>query len=295
MTRIVFIYGLVDPVTDDVRYVGKSVDPLSRFAQHLRDQTATRRGRWIRSLLAQDLRPGLMLLEVVTGDWQVAERQWIAAYRAAGGDITNHTDGGDGISGLDAEARARLSAIMTQRLADPEVRARIFTPERAAAISRALTGRPKTAAHVAKLSQNQPGRTLTEEHRAKISAALIGNQYALGLRHSDATKARLAEASRGNHYSLGRVLPYEEKLQRSLNGRQAKTAEHRQRISAGLRRSWEAGRGGGGVPSAIAWPPYEEVEARVAKATTKAVATELGVKPGTLSAFLYRNRKARVT
>jgi hypothetical protein len=49
----------------------------------------------------------------------------------------------------------------------------------------------------------------------------MGNQYALGFRHTDETKAILADRSRGNSYAKGRVMPGYEKLQRSkaLKGR----------------------------------------------------------------------------
>lgn len=68
----------------------------------------------------------------------------------------------------------------------------------------------------------------------KVSASLLGHPV------SEETRAKLAEASRGNKYSLGRPVPSErrEKISKSLKGRfkdKVFSPETRARISAGLR------------------------------------------------------------
>lgn len=96
VAKAISIYGLVDPRTGQLRYVGKANDLASRLKSHLRD--AKRRDtpvyRWIRKLLTQGVGPSIRLLEECTGDWREAERRIIAEYREAG-TLLNVADGGD--------------------------------------------------------------------------------------------------------------------------------------------------------------------------------------------------------
>lgn len=90
------IYGLADPVTGEVRYIGKSNNPTRRFKDHLRQ-----RGRrypvyqWIESLRQRGLTPGLVIIEASPTDWREAERRLIAEARGRGDRILNVADGGD--------------------------------------------------------------------------------------------------------------------------------------------------------------------------------------------------------
>jgi hypothetical protein len=92
----VTIYGLVDPRTGVVRYVGKANDSAKRLKTHIRD--ARRRNSpvhcWIRKLAGVGLTPEMRVLEAVEGDWREVERRLIAEYRAAG-KLLNVADGGD--------------------------------------------------------------------------------------------------------------------------------------------------------------------------------------------------------
>ena len=217
-----FIYALGDPRTGAVRYIGKATSISRRLKAHRNEKRDTRKCRWLAALARESMTPQITILEDVPGDqWQNAEIQWIAHFKEQGCDLCNHTAGGEGLNQPNAETRAKIAANQTQRMADPCYRAKIFTAERAARISDALKGRPKSAEHIVKLRQNRMGHKLPADARARISQALRGNQCAKGLVHSDETLARLAEASRGNKHALGRVMPEHEKAQRSaaLKGR----------------------------------------------------------------------------
>lgn len=95
------IYALVDPVTREVHYVGKSTDPRKRLSFHLSKKSLTTdnpKNRWLRSLLSKGLRPLLIVLQTVTnGKWAEAERAWIVQGRMIGWPITNTSDGGEGV------------------------------------------------------------------------------------------------------------------------------------------------------------------------------------------------------
>lgn len=85
MKKRTVIYGLFDPDTPLIRYVGKtSLSPRVRWNAHLtRARTGrcrTPSGLWIRSLLDEGRQPLMVLLDSVEGDGGQAERQWITLF-----------------------------------------------------------------------------------------------------------------------------------------------------------------------------------------------------------------------
>lgn len=96
----VFIYAHNCPITGRARYIGKSKAPRRRLKDHLlraRENTS-HQANWIRSLSARGLRPVLEILdEVPETEWQFWEREWIRLYKSLGFDLTNSTDGGEGV------------------------------------------------------------------------------------------------------------------------------------------------------------------------------------------------------
>lgn len=100
------IYGLIDPRTGELRYVGKTVlDPRRRLGVHRWRAVAAPHKRhsmaWILSLAAEGLKPETIVFETVPagGDWVQAEQFWIAYFRMIGADLCNHTAGGEGQTG----------------------------------------------------------------------------------------------------------------------------------------------------------------------------------------------------
>lgn len=195
------IYVLIDPRSNEVRYVGWSSDVRARFGAHLREakRARTHKERWIAGLLAAGLRPICEVVETGLGEgWADAERRQIADYRAAGARLTNATDGGDGISGYRAtpEYRARLSAMRKGRPASPasvEGARRFWTGRKHTAdarenmrrAQRAYPRTPKQQAAARALSQYNTGRPMLPQVREAIRQANTG-------RHpSEETRAKL--------------------------------------------------------------------------------------------------------
>ena len=106
-----YIYGLHDPRTGELRYIGKSDNPRERLAQHLREDRGTYRASWVRHLKNAGLKPALSVIDAGDrgSDWAWMERLYIAAARASGARLTNITDGGEGTRGLPPETLKRMA------------------------------------------------------------------------------------------------------------------------------------------------------------------------------------------
>lgn len=172
----IFIYGLVDPETRGVRYVGKSIRPFERLTSHMNEPPGCHRTHWLRELRSRGLKPTMIVLQVFADGeaWQESERFWIAEGKRRGWNLTNNTIGGDGVPGLSPEARARISAASSSRRYGPEVRAKIgaasrgrrASPERKARMRALMTGRTFTPDWIAKIRDGL--RKLTDEDIAAI-------------------------------------------------------------------------------------------------------------------------------
>lgn len=88
------IYGLTDPDTGAVRYVGRTIEVIEqRLREHISvslRKSQCGRSRWIRELHQQGNRPGIVLIEEVDAlEAMAAEAYWIAEYRASTPDLLN--------------------------------------------------------------------------------------------------------------------------------------------------------------------------------------------------------------
>lgn len=93
-----FIYTLIDPVTNKIRYVGKSNFPKKRLYDHIRTchRTHTHKNNWIKSLLENGHKPILEVIdEVPMCEWQLWEMYWIDKLKDDN-ELTNTSCGGNG-------------------------------------------------------------------------------------------------------------------------------------------------------------------------------------------------------
>lgn len=99
------IYGLVHPETQEVRYIGRSNNGLSRPLKHMMKSSYENPQRrhfpvycWIRSLLKKGLEPCIVILETVEKESSLnsVEVELIAKHRLAGMRLLNCTAGGGG-------------------------------------------------------------------------------------------------------------------------------------------------------------------------------------------------------
>jgi hypothetical protein len=209
-----YIYTLAEPLTDEVRYVGKTTNPLKRLARHnRRDGRCRHCSNWIGELHRRGLKPKMEDLEVFPdsddNDWQESEAFWISYLRFLGCRLTNLESGGRGGKSPCAETRAKISAAGLGRK---------MSPEFCANMSAARLGKKATPEHIAKMRAANLGKKATPETCAKLSAAKLGKN--LGKKLSPETRAKISAAKLGKKLSpehraklsaaqLGRRMPPE--------------------------------------------------------------------------------------
>jgi hypothetical protein len=196
------IYGLIDPRTRLVRYVGQSCRGLDRVRRHRwkSSKDGTHCARWIRSLRRDGLEFDATVLERVEGseDLNTAERYWIAYGRASGWPLTNLTSGGDGgLAGyvFSAESRARIGDAHRGMTHTPEARAKmsrahagkVLSAEHRAKCGRHSRGKVRPSDVVQRISNAKRGMTFTDEHRQALSEA--AKRRAARARNVDGTYA----------------------------------------------------------------------------------------------------------
>ena len=93
------IYVLIDPRTNQVRYVGKANNISERYKAHLNRarKHQIHKKNWIASLKREGLKPIIEIIDVVPiNDWILWETYWISQFKAWGFELINYTNGGDG-------------------------------------------------------------------------------------------------------------------------------------------------------------------------------------------------------
>lgn len=225
LERDTTIYGLIDPRTSQLRYVGKTVlglqDRLNRHCNESNTEIKNHRVDWIRNLAKAGLRPEIIELETVRADWIEAEQFWISYMRFIGCELVNATFGGEGAPGIKPTRLARLrmsrsqlgrkhSAATRKKISESNMGKRhtaltleklrrsqkrrqkrspsvppVLTDEIKLKISKSLTGRKHSLSTRIKMSRSQTGRVHTQETKDKISA---GNK---GLKRTDEMRAAM--------------------------------------------------------------------------------------------------------
>lgn len=188
--KTTFIYTLSDR-DGHIRYVGKANDPQKRFTDHIYDKKKTHKSTWIRSL---GYKPILEILdEIAIDDWQFWEMYWIAQCKAWGHHLTNHTNGGEGVSKgnvLSDEHKRKLSEALsgekhpmygkkhTPLSLEKMSKARIgftHTDDAKQKISIGNKGKKLTYEQRKRMSDVRKGKTLSKEHRENLSKSHLGN------------------------------------------------------------------------------------------------------------------------
>lgn len=165
-----YIYGLLDPRTNQIRYVGKSKNPARRYKEHIKkDKYNPYKDAWTSQLKAVGLLPELRIFEHAEGrDIDALECLWIAKCKEFGCSLTNLAVGG---TGGDTGVYRTFSEEERRALSD----ARKGPGNPMYGKSGWNAGLKMTAEHCAKLSEAHKDIPLSEAHRRNIGIANTGH------------------------------------------------------------------------------------------------------------------------
>lgn len=196
----VYIYGLICPLGQEIRYVGKTINLKSRLKNHLfnvNHSNGPHRKNWIKKLLSKNIFPVLTVLEISNNEnWAEREKYWIRYLKNKGNNLTNISIGGRGITTgrpLSEETKKKIGDANRGRRHTEETKKKI----RAKNIGRILTlvQRKKLSESLKKADHSwKIGCKLSEEHKSNISVALKGKKKPL---RSKEHAAKIAAANKG--------------------------------------------------------------------------------------------------
>lgn len=139
MKSKIFIYGLQDPRSYEIRYVGQTAKGNKRFKGHVgarnnNREKHTNKALWLRELDAVGLAPIFVVLEYVDKIENLtrAERFWIdIAKTALGTRLFNKQNGGNAITGYkqSEQTKKKMSEIKLKAWRDPEFRAKTIAAQ----------------------------------------------------------------------------------------------------------------------------------------------------------------------
>lgn len=172
--RKVKIYKLIDPFTNEVRYVGKTEKSLKhRLSMHIttsiKNKNKTHKEAWITQVYNKGKRPIIELIEEVDfSDWQTKEIFWISQFN----NLTNICRGGLGGTGrVYTESEREEKSILIKRLiSEGKI---IYTEERNKKISESHKGKKLKDSTKQKLRLANIGKKQTFEQKLKTAKKVI--------------------------------------------------------------------------------------------------------------------------
>jgi len=173
MKTITQIYALKDPRNQEIRYIGKTIQPLkTRLCGHIAESVKSKHHKacWIQSLTKIGLKPEIELIEkCYTENWKEREKYWINHFRNLNRKLTNVSDGGDDNSAIwnNPEYRQRHSGIH-HHMKLPENKLKVTGSKNG------MFGKRHSPEALKKISEASKKQIITQETCKKISLALCG-------------------------------------------------------------------------------------------------------------------------
>lgn len=154
-TMISYIYILIDPIDQKIKYVGKTDHPIKRLNEHIRKHkyTITYKNNWITKLLNNNLKPILEIIDIVPfKEWGFWETYWITQIKSWGFNLYNLTLGGEGGN----------FGILSNKKISQKLKNRKFSDET-----------------IKKMSNSAKKRKISEEGRKKLSESRKGEKNSM--------------------------------------------------------------------------------------------------------------------
>jgi len=181
-----FIYILIDPRDNQVRYVGKTKSKNRRYYQHMNEAskgTRTHKNNWLLSLKNKGLKPEMVIIDECEDDsWIFLEKWYLEVFKAWGYNLTNLTQGGEGPSGYKhtEEHKQNMSKLHKGKTVSLETRQKI---------SIAVKGRKYSDEQKKMYSEVAKKRGISAETRQKMHETRRKNNYS----HSEETKQKISQ------------------------------------------------------------------------------------------------------
>ena len=177
---IVFIYGLIDPRTEKIRYIGWTYEIKQRLEKHCfpsEYNKDTYKCHWIKQLISLEMKPDIMILEeCMYAERGEREKWWIAYFGRE--NLTNSTDGGEGVIGFNHTEESKIKMSKGKKgVSAWWLKGKSLSLEAKERIRRANLGRKHTEETKNKMSKSQRGRIVSEIGRKNISKAKIGKTF----------------------------------------------------------------------------------------------------------------------
>jgi len=113
------IYKLIDPISNDIRYIGLTFNDLKqRLKSHCSEKSKSHKSNWIQQLKSKGLKPLIESIEnnILSYD-DVCNREiyWIEKYKLEGHPLTNMASGGNKNKKMSDESREKMSIAKIER------------------------------------------------------------------------------------------------------------------------------------------------------------------------------------
>lgn len=170
-----FIYGLIDPRDNELRYIGfTSISLKRRLITHLSPSALkknTHKNNWVKSILYEKIKPEIFLIQKTDKEnWEFDEQWNIQYFKAIGCRLTNECSGGRGFYDISDAIKKKMSD--SHKGAKNSFYGKKHTEESKRKISMFHTGRKLTKEHIEKVRASSLGRIMppkTEEWKRKQS------------------------------------------------------------------------------------------------------------------------------
>lgn len=189
------IYGLIDPNTTFLRYIGFTSNAEKRYKNHhsirqLKDNT--HKNNWIKSLIKNRQQAKMIIIaEYKTAEeLPAAEGYWYAFFISHGADLTNDPN----FIGIGSRKGKKLSEKHKKNISKAN-KGKQKSEEHKKNISESKFGHITTEKAKLNISKSLKGRKCTEEAKQKISKANKGKIK------SEETKRKLSESHKGKIFS----------------------------------------------------------------------------------------------
>lgn len=185
---VAYIYSLLDPTNDLVRYIGWTSSIDKRYKEHLKEAKSgskNHRCNWIRLLLSQNKFPIIKIIEEVPySKRHEREIYWIAYYGRE--NLVNGSNGGEGNKGLVvSESVKKYLSDMFSGEGNPFY-GKKHTEEAIEKMRNKIVSNDTKE----KIRNAHLGKKLTEDHKKKISDTIRKNPPFLGKKHTEDSKKK---------------------------------------------------------------------------------------------------------